>query len=339
MLSPHDVQLHRATLEIYSSLLDQLNPSLQKLVSLGNSYVQAFYALATTSEAYFKALAKIGEQASYSKSSGSIGRVLIQISEEQRRLSTELEGVFRLHAEVLQDMDHHVRLDKDYISDECEYLVRRSHGDALKEEERRYRFLAEKHCDVTHAAAQVMNKTAGVSQQKVEVWQEQLNATRRPEVSRREEEMSLYREEMPLGRVPSRAPSPVSMGSRSNSMGDLTGPVGGGGGSGGSGGGGGGGRRTMRALATHHADPSRPTLLGFQRGEVVTAMISQPRNGWLYGQAQTTARQGWFPAAFVEAVDQPPKAASSYRGTNPFATVKLKQTSTNDKSAPRLHRR
>ena len=41
---------------------------------------------------------------------------------------------------------------------ECEYLVRRSYSDALQEEERRYRFLAEKHCDVGHAVAQVMNK-------------------------------------------------------------------------------------------------------------------------------------------------------------------------------------
>ncbi|KAK0133568.1 Brain-specific angiogenesis inhibitor 1-associated protein 2-like protein 2 [Merluccius polli] len=454
MLFPNDVQLHRATLDIYSNLLDQLNPSLQKLASIGNSYIQAFYALTTTSEAYFKALAKIGEQASYTKSAGSID---CRKPEETQHgsgggctYSNIHKTIFRFHAKVLQDMDHHVRQDEGYISDsrgryemevhsqaaalerrgatqdECEYLVRQSHSKALKEEERRYRFLAEKHCDVTHAIAQVMNKTGGVSLQRVEVWREELNATRGTEgsegtsgadhlVSRKEEERCLYWDEQPLGRVPSRAPSPASLGSRSNSLADLTGGggglVGGGGRRTGGGGGGGGGRRTMRALATHHADLSRPTLLGFPRGEWVNVLVSQPRNGWLYGQAQTTARQGWFPAAFVEAVDEPPKAPSSYsgstlrssindlldqsggsslaqgggpapppppplpspetrpsthashrkhpnpvadnkrreehvtppelfpRGTNPFATVKLKPASTNDKSMPKLHRR
>ncbi|CAL8285416.1 unnamed protein product, partial [Boreogadus saida] len=338
-------------------LLNQLNPSLQKLVSLGNSYIQAFYVLATTSEAYFKALARIGEQALCTKSSGSIGRILIQIAENQRKLSTEVEGVFKFHAGVLHEMDHHTQLDQGYISDsrgryeievrrqadalerrrgeaqsECEYLVRRSYSDALQEEERRYRFLAEKHCDVGHAVAQVMNKTGGVSQQRLEVWREELNATRGREVSggssraehqvsRREEERSPYSEEQQLGRVPSRAPSPSSLKSRSNSLADLTGDglLGSGGGSTGNGGrsgSGGGRRRTMKAVATHQADPSKPTILGFQRGELVTMLVSQPRNGWLYGQAQNPSRQGWFPAAFVEAVDEPSKAPSSSSGSS-----------------------
>uniref|UniRef100_A0A3Q3J4T6 IMD domain-containing protein n=1 Tax=Monopterus albus TaxID=43700 RepID=A0A3Q3J4T6_MONAL len=86
-------RLHRSTLGIYSSLMDELNPSLQKLVSLGNSYVQAFKALAVTSEAYFSALSQIGEKAFYTMSSSSLGDVLIQISESQRRLTLELEGV------------------------------------------------------------------------------------------------------------------------------------------------------------------------------------------------------------------------------------------------------
>ncbi|XP_029612750.1 brain-specific angiogenesis inhibitor 1-associated protein 2-like protein 2 [Salmo trutta] len=81
-------QLHRSTLGIYASLMDQFNPSLQKLVSLGNSYMQAFQ-----------------------------GDVLIQISENQRRLTAELEAIFRwFHSEVLQEMDNNVKLDKDYIA-------------------------------------------------------------------------------------------------------------------------------------------------------------------------------------------------------------------------------
>ncbi|TWW69563.1 Brain-specific angiogenesis inhibitor 1-associated protein 2-like protein 2 [Takifugu flavidus] len=38
----HGDQLHRSTLRVYSNLVEDFNPSLQKLVSLGNSYIQAF---------------------------------------------------------------------------------------------------------------------------------------------------------------------------------------------------------------------------------------------------------------------------------------------------------
>ncbi|XP_042360385.1 brain-specific angiogenesis inhibitor 1-associated protein 2-like protein 2 [Plectropomus leopardus] len=414
-------QLHRSTLGIYSSLMDDFNPSLQKLVSLGNSYVQAFQALAVTSEAYFSALSKIGEKALRTISSHSLGDVLIQISENQRRLTVELEGAFRwFSTEVLQEMDSNIRLDQDYISgsrrhyemevhnqavalerqlrrganqDCSEYMqfLRESHSEALKEEERRYRFLSEKHCGLIQAFAHLMYKTGGSLQQRAAAWTEEADATRGPEARRptsvensvgmKEEEVKRSREELPLGNIPSRAPSP--QGSISRSMGG----------------------RSMRARVAHQPGGSNPTLLSFSRGEMITVLVQQSRNGWLYGHADSSSRQGWFPASYVEAVDDPPKTSSSGssmsnlldqpgssshsgapppppppppssnqqyerrpvtptadrraetnsesmrsklqgsppelfpRGTNPFATVKLRPTSTNDRSAPRLYRR
>ncbi|XP_010778502.1 brain-specific angiogenesis inhibitor 1-associated protein 2-like protein 2 [Notothenia coriiceps] len=97
--------------------MDDFNPSLQKLVSLGNSYVHAFQDLAVTSEAYFGALSKIGERAFHTISSRSLGDVLIQISESQRRITVELDGVFRWFSmEVLREMDNNIRKDRTYIS-------------------------------------------------------------------------------------------------------------------------------------------------------------------------------------------------------------------------------
>ncbi|XP_035037696.1 brain-specific angiogenesis inhibitor 1-associated protein 2-like protein 2 [Hippoglossus stenolepis] len=437
-------QLHSSTLRIYSNLMDEFNPGLKKLVSLGNSYVRAFKALAETSEAYFSALSKIGEKAFYTVSSRSLGDVLLQISESQRRLTLELDGVFRwFSAEVLQEMDNNVRLDKDYISgsrnqyemevhnqeaalerrlsrgnykDCSEYVefLRESHGEALKEEERRYRFLAEKHCAMIQSIGQLMDKIGGSLQQRGDTWTEEVNATRQPEARRpaaventvRQEETRRSREEPPLGRIPSRAPSP--QGSIYRSAADSVG-------------GGGAGGRSTRALVSHQPTGSNPTLLPFTRGEIITVMVQQPRNGWLYGRADDSSRQGWFPAAFVEPVDDPFKSTSSSnstlrssssmsnlfdqrgsssysgaapppapppppplsqmssnkhsdmqlntqnwstpkrndesnshnkkrsqqhasqpelfpRGTNPFATVKLKPTTTNDRSTPQLNR-
>ncbi|XP_071378822.1 LOW QUALITY PROTEIN: BAR/IMD domain-containing adapter protein 2-like 2 [Centroberyx affinis] len=329
-------QLHRSTLGIYSSLMDQFNPSLQKLVSLGNSYIQAFQALALTSEAYFNALAKIGEQAFHTTTSRSIGDILIQISESQRRLTMELEGVFhRFSTEVLHEMDDNIRLDKDYISgsrrryemevrsqatalerqlrrganqDGSEYVhfLRESHDEALKEEERRYRFLAEKHCGLTQSIVSLMNKTGDALQQRANGWKEEVNATRGPEarqptsldnmVGMREEERWRGREEQPLGRVPSRAPSPRDATLCSSSVSESVG---------------GGGGRTVRALVAHQPGASHPTLLPFGRGDTITLLVPQPRNGWLYGMADSSSRQGWFPAAYVEATDDTPRPTGS----------------------------
>lgn len=53
-----------------------------------------------------------------------------------------------------------------YPQDSGEYVqfLRKSHADALKEEERRHRFLAEKHCGLIQSIAHLMNKVHGWSQ-------------------------------------------------------------------------------------------------------------------------------------------------------------------------------
>ncbi|XP_037332695.1 brain-specific angiogenesis inhibitor 1-associated protein 2-like protein 2 [Pungitius pungitius] len=419
-------KLHRSTMRIYSSLMDEFNPSLQKLVSLGDSYIRAFQALAVTSEAYFSALSNIGESALHTASSRSLGDVLIQISETQRRLTLEVDGMFRwFSTEVLREMDTNIKMDKDYISgsrkqyemevnnqaaalerqlrrgekkDCSDYMqfLRESNSEAQQEEERRYRFLSEKHCGLIQCIAKLMNKTGGALQQTADAWAKEVQATRGHEARRpagvsrgmKEEEMRRRGEELSLGNVPSRAPSP---------QGSISRPT---------------GSRPSRARVSHQPSGSNPTLLPFTRGEMITVLVQQPRNGWLYGHVHGSSRDGWFPATYVDALDDPPETfsfrssslksssimgdvpdqprssshsgappppapppLSSYkqyekqpitptpekkaeansetkrsephgsqpqlfpRGTNPFATVKLKPTSTNDRSSPRLYRR
>ncbi|XP_014873355.1 BAR/IMD domain-containing adapter protein 2-like 2 isoform X2 [Poecilia latipinna] len=332
-------QLHKSTLSVYSSLMEHFNPGLQKLVALGNSYVKAFQALSGCSEAYFSALAKMGDQALHTLSSHSLGDVLVQISETQRRLTAEMEGLFQwFQIEVLQAMEKNVKLDKEYMEgsrrvyemevrnqaetlekqlrrgtfrdslENSEYMVylRQSHQEILKEEERRYRFLAEKHCGLTQSLLFLINKTGGSLQQKADGWKEKVNETKgsrsrtptqvdqevqlRGSVSSllqtvaRDEDMSwARREQLALGRVPSRAPSPLPSRSRSSSVGESLGL---------------GGGRPMRALVSHPSS-SNPKLLPFNRGETVIVLVQEPRNGWLYGRADSSLRQGWFPAAYV----------------------------------------
>ncbi|XDV22100.1 hypothetical protein PO909_027062 [Leuciscus waleckii] len=328
--------LHRSTLSVYNNLMDQFNPGLQKLVTLGNSYINAFQALTLTSEAYFSALAKMGDQALNTLSSRSLGDVLIQISETQRKLTAEVEGVFRwFHVEVLQAMDKNVKLDEEYIEgsrrvyelevrnqaaalerqlrrgafrdslEGSEYMqyLRQSQHEILKEEERRYRFLAEKHCGLTQSLLYLINKTGVSLQQRADGWKEKVSESRssRPRTPTPSDQEAQLKSSLgsllqtgdremdrePLGRVPSRAPSPLPSRSRSSSVGESLGL---------------GGGRSMRAIVSHPAS-SNPVLLPFSRGDVLTVLIPEPRNGWLYGRHDSSLRQGWFPAAYVASVE------------------------------------
>ncbi|XP_015745861.1 brain-specific angiogenesis inhibitor 1-associated protein 2-like protein 2 [Python bivittatus] len=160
----------------------------------------------------------------------------------------------------------------------------------------------------------------------------------------------------------------------------------------------------VQAIVSHVAG-SNQTLLQFSAGDVVTVLIPEAQNGWLYGKVEGTSMSGWFPEAFVKSFqestsrgfplrsshsvdnlldqstspvpdnywqkssrphspvpspalvragslqnskvnatspsmdskkparwDHPPELFP--RGTNPFATVKLRPTVTNDRSAP-----
>ncbi|MCI4393384.1 hypothetical protein PGIGA_G00156690 [Pangasianodon gigas] len=377
-------QLHQSTLSIYSHLMEQFNPGLLQLVTLGNSYVKAFQALALTSEAYFSALAKMGEQALHTLSSRSLGDVLIQISETQRKLTAEVEGVFRwFHVEVLQALDKNVRLDEEYIggsrrvyelevrnqaaalerqlrrgayrdslegSEYMQYLrqsqheilreeerryrfltekhcglaqsllfllnkegseymqyLRQSQHEILREEERRYRFLTEKHCGLAQSLLFLLNKTGASLQQKAEGWKERVNesqSSRSRTPTPLEQDTHLraavssllqpgdrdegwHGQDHQLGRVPSRAPSPLQTRSRSGSVSESQGVSGG---------------QSVRALVSHPAS-SNPVLLPFSRGDTLTLLVPEPRNGWMYGRHDTSLRQGWFPASYVAPVE------------------------------------
>ncbi|KAM7394626.1 hypothetical protein PAMP_021414 [Pampus punctatissimus] len=263
-------QLHRSTLTVYSNLMEHFNPGLQKLVALGNSYVKAFQ-----------------------------GDVLVQISETQRRLTAEMEGVFRwFQIEVLQAMEKNVKLDEEYIdgSRRVYELEVRNQAETLEKQLRR--------------GAYRDSLTGASLQQKADGWKEKVNETRgsRPrtpthldqeaqlrgsvssllQTVARDEDMSwARREQQALGRVPSRAPSPLPSRSRSSSVGESLGL---------------GGGRTMRALVSHPSS-SNPKLLPFNRGEIVTVLVQEPRNGWLYGRTDSSLRQGWFPAAYVASIE------------------------------------
>uniref|UniRef100_A0A452HNI1 IMD domain-containing protein n=1 Tax=Gopherus agassizii TaxID=38772 RepID=A0A452HNI1_9SAUR len=334
------------------------------------------------------------------------------------------------------------------LHSEMQAFVSESQRAAELEEKRRYRFLAEKHQLLSSTFLQVYSRAWGIIQSKVPKWKEQLEAIRNPNSRHSPSLLSAsHGQGYPSGRLtPSHLDMPqkplgdfgsamtgrnsspfpqepaellrhppqpeptrrglqktssaglVSAGqrSRSSSFGEHVG----------------GGSSVLRvqAIMPHSAGTNR-TLLGFNFGDVITVLIPEAQNGWLYGKlegssiSQSTLPQSWirvfsswnlsFPLLLrsfplrsshsMDGLDCPSvPSAGNYRhnaaspqspspspaslgagsrqsslasaaapldskpflslsfssclspssGTNPFATVKLRPTVTNDRSAP-----
>ncbi|XP_063283504.1 brain-specific angiogenesis inhibitor 1-associated protein 2-like protein 2 [Pelobates fuscus] len=285
-------------------------------------------------------------------------------------------------------------------------FVKESQRAAELEEKRRYRFLAERQWLLCSSFFQYHNRAQGVLQSRVPTWKEQIDASRN-----QGQQPTQY---VPNRQTPSpmtevrgssrfdsshrgvqRTPSNGSMGNaqqrmRSSSFGEVavaavaaaasnT-----------------GGKR-VQALVDHNTG-GNSTLLPFSKGVMITVLVPEARNGWLYGRLEGLSTTGWFPEAYVKSLDQDPRSyglrsahstgdlldgqdntpQTGYRpisqgppepsirrgseagmipaapahsnpasrkppvsrgdlfpkGTNPFATVKLRPTVTNDRSAP-----
>ncbi|XP_005354262.1 brain-specific angiogenesis inhibitor 1-associated protein 2-like protein 2 [Microtus ochrogaster] len=121
-MAPEMDQFYRSTMAIYKSIMEQFNPALENLVYLGNNYLRAFHALSEAAEVYFNAIQKIGEQALQSSTSQILGEILVQMSDAQRHLNSDLEVVVQtFHGDLLQHMEKNTKLDMQFIKDSSQH--------------------------------------------------------------------------------------------------------------------------------------------------------------------------------------------------------------------------
>ncbi|KAG8138153.1 hypothetical protein E2320_004075, partial [Naja naja] len=371
------------------SILEQFNPALEKLIYLGNKYLQAFYALSEAADVYFTAVQKIGEQALQSSTSQILGEILIQMSETQMHLNRNLETVAEtFHIDLLQHMEKNTKLDVQFINDsrqqyEKEYRYRvasidksmmdlrrmesrrdknvwelkeniihlrnelqvfasESQQAAELEEKRRYRFLAEKHQLLSNTLLQCYTKARNVILNKAPLWKEELEASHNPVQNVLNSPPSQRRpsgcptpthlENLPrfpsdfgpimagqifpqetVQMVPSSQPETKrkttprtpSLGSaspglsRSNSFGEQAAQRAEAGSKEGN------SSHLLKVQAVvPHVTGSNQTLLPFGIGDVVTVLLPEAQNGWLYGKLEGTSMSGWFPEAFVKSLEE-----------------------------------
>ncbi|KAM5288731.1 BAR/IMD domain-containing adapter protein 2-like 2 [Ctenodactylus gundi] len=121
-MAPEMDRFYRSTMAIYKSIMEQFNPALENLVYLGNNYLRAFHALSEAAEVYFSAVQKIGEQALQSSTSQILGEILVQMSDTQRHLNSDLAVVVQtFHGDLLQHMEKNTKLDMQFIKDSCQH--------------------------------------------------------------------------------------------------------------------------------------------------------------------------------------------------------------------------
>ncbi|GCC34721.1 hypothetical protein chiPu_0013196 [Chiloscyllium punctatum] len=309
--------IYRSTLNTYQNIMEQYNPGLQNLVFLGTNFVRVFRMLVTAANDYFTAVEKFGTQALQTSTSQTLGQVLLQMTDTQRQLSNDLEVIESKHRfemehrkriEVLSEANAELqRLDRMRSSQtrdmqeriynlesSLDLFLRNSYKQALAEERRRYRFLAEKHFHLSFQFLSFYNKARDVLHSKSDDNVSRYSYVPSPQPSSRElngAELTTYpysdHRQLEERNASPRAGSEGRL-SRSGSLGEKINAM---------------VNPRVQAIASHSAS-SNKTMLSFERGDIIAILVPEARNGWLYGKLEGTPKQGWFPCSFVRPLEE-----------------------------------
>ncbi|XP_056436900.1 brain-specific angiogenesis inhibitor 1-associated protein 2-like protein 1 [Gadus chalcogrammus] len=75
-------------------------------------------------------------------------------------------------------------------------------------------------------------------------------------------------------------------------------------------------RPRVRTVFPHTAG-SNATLLSFQEGELITLLIPDEKDGWMYGELEKTRQRGWFPSSYCRVYSEP-LVSNNSMGSAPF---------------------
>ncbi|KAM6121509.1 BAR/IMD domain-containing adapter protein 2-like 1 [Phoenicopterus ruber ruber] len=63
-------------------------------------------------------------------------------------------------------------------------------------------------------------------------------------------------------------------------------------------------RQKVKTIFPHTAG-SYETLLSFAQGDIITLLVAEEKDGWLYGEHDTTREKGWFPSSYTRPLEEP----------------------------------
>nr|XP_008540190.1 PREDICTED: brain-specific angiogenesis inhibitor 1-associated protein 2-like protein 2 [Equus przewalskii] len=360
-MAPEMDQFYRSTVAIYKSIMEQFNPALENLVYLGNNYLRAFHGLSSPSGSFSGGRRQVGQAPPpQPRLSVPPGEILVQMSDTQRHLNSDLEVVVQtFHGDLLQHMEKNTKLDMQFIKDSCQHYeieyrhraanlekcmselwhmerkrdknaremkesVNRLHAQmqafvsesqraAELEEKRRYRFLAEKHLLLSNTFLQFfgrVSRAGGRGQRRSAAgcvsasWSGWF-----PEAYVKPLEEMPMNPLNPMNELPARS-YPLR---GSHSLDDLLDRPG-----------------NSTASSEHWDGQSRsrtPSRVPSRAPSPAPTPLPGSRRSSMGNMGVTSDVKK------LTSWEQPPPELFP-RGTNPFATVKLRPTVTNDRSAP-----
>ncbi|XP_033282506.1 brain-specific angiogenesis inhibitor 1-associated protein 2-like protein 1 isoform X4 [Orcinus orca] len=72
-------------------------------------------------------------------------------------------------------------------------------------------------------------------------------------------------------------------------------------------------KQKVKTIFPHTAGTNQ-TLLSFAQGDVITLLISEEKDGWLYGEHEDTKVRGWFPSSYTKLLEENEKETVSVPG-------------------------
>ncbi|PKK23309.1 BAI1-associated protein 2-like 1 [Columba livia] len=63
-------------------------------------------------------------------------------------------------------------------------------------------------------------------------------------------------------------------------------------------------RQKVKTIFPHTAG-SNKTLLSFAQGDIITLLVAEEKDGWLYGEHDSTKLKGWFPSSYTRPLQEP----------------------------------
>ncbi|XP_045571510.1 brain-specific angiogenesis inhibitor 1-associated protein 2-like protein 1 isoform X3 [Salmo salar] len=326
-------EVNKLTESTYKNVMEQFNPGLRNLVNLGKSYEKSVAAMSLAGKVYFDAVSKIGENAAVSPVSRELGVVLMEISEVHRKVHLELEeNCLETLRSGQMDMQK-------FIADGCKealleekrrfcflvdkhctfsYQIAAFHDKARDMLFGKLPTWQDKCGDATNVPESVMSMIEGL---RTPV---SITPQASPVSQRHSRSNSIFRDTVPPPAPALKAqtsplasmftqdtPTTNSVTRETESVTDYRD-------NGGEESGGLGPRSVSVATGLNnivkrprvrtifpHTSGTNATLLTFDEGDIITLLIPDERDGWLYGELEKTRQRGWFPSSYCRAYSEP----------------------------------
>ncbi|KAL7979239.1 hypothetical protein Chor_015263 [Crotalus horridus] len=334
------------------NVMEQFNPGLRNLINLGKNYEKAVNGMVLAGRAYYDGIAKIGDTAIASPVSKELGHVLIEISIAQKKLNDRLEENFKkFHKEIISELEKKTELDVKYMNATLKryQTEHRSKLDSLEKSQAELKKIRRKSQGGRNAFKYEHKESecSEILNSKLPGWLETCSdATRVPENI-----MNMIEEiKMPGSVSLSGTPLPSPMIERNNLVRDV-------------------GRKVnlvapsvqlrhlydsslLRSTSVStglniikrqkvktifpHTAGNNKTLLSFAQGDIITLLVSEERDGWLYGEHDITKVKGWFPSSYTKLFEGPSEETLRIPVPSPAPVRSVSSVNLTDRNNPIL---